>query len=210
MVYYTNGFTKATVHGQGHQMVEVGGGLEPAPSAALGFYSELWSHAVREYGMAMLFTDFLCYRGPAMGTCGGCQHALPAVVEAEQLWLAGMTRGASDAGAEVQWSGRTQRVLFSSSAAVRQCGSAALAVQHCSTAAATWHKKMPAALMTCGAVSSPPQTARGARRAARRRAALLPLVCAAELHARGWPALAGSQPPKEYGREAQRPRNQLA
>ena len=45
---------------------QANGGLEPHPSVAAAFYADLWGNAVRRFGMKMLFTDFLCYRGPAM------------------------------------------------------------------------------------------------------------------------------------------------
>ena len=50
---------------------------EPLPTVARAFYSDLWGHAVEHYGMEVLFTDFLAYRGPALGTCHDCQKGLP-------------------------------------------------------------------------------------------------------------------------------------
>ena len=100
MVYYTNGFTEETAHkADWPGMVKCDGGLEPHPNESAAFHADVFGHAAREYGMAMLFTDFLCYRGPSMG-------AYQDVADGEEgahLWLAGMTRAATEHGAEVQY-----------------------------------------------------------------------------------------------------------
>ena len=36
------------------------------PNISYAFHSDVFGHAVTNYGMEMLFTDFLCYRGPSM------------------------------------------------------------------------------------------------------------------------------------------------
>ena len=48
--------------------------------------------------MEMLFTDFLCYRGPAMGQ----QSDVPDGEEGEHMWLGGQMRAAEKHGVEVQ------------------------------------------------------------------------------------------------------------
>jgi hypothetical protein len=49
--------------------------------------------------MEQLFTDFLCYRGPEMGT----YQDVPDDEEGEHMWLGGMTKAAQDNGVEVQY-----------------------------------------------------------------------------------------------------------
>ena len=40
--------------------------MEPHPNVSYAMYSDIIGNAARKYGMEMLFTDFLCYRGPSM------------------------------------------------------------------------------------------------------------------------------------------------
>lgn len=102
MTYYTNGFTLDNAHQKNWpagQFVKNGQGMEPHPNSSLAFYSKLWGNAVEKWNMEQLFTDFLCYRGPAMAT-----YSDVAVDEdGEHLWLKGMTLGATQHGAEVQF-----------------------------------------------------------------------------------------------------------
>ena len=64
-------------------MVKANGGLEPHPNQSYAFYSDLWGNAVANYGMTMLFTDFLCYRGPSMGVYQDVAEG----EEGAHLWL---------------------------------------------------------------------------------------------------------------------------
>eukprot|EP01052_Picozoa_sp_SAG31_P042791 SAG31_NODE_6910_length_1853_cov_6.956455_1_plen_162_part_00 len=48
----------------------------------------------------MLFTDFLCYRGPAMGSYN---DGLPEGEEGEHMWLGGQALAAAKHGVEVQF-----------------------------------------------------------------------------------------------------------
>jgi hypothetical protein len=73
---------------------------EPHPNTSRLFYGEIIKESKEKYNMEMLFTDFLCYRGPTMGQynsdCGDDD-------EAQHKWLAGMTEGAAENGVEVQY-----------------------------------------------------------------------------------------------------------
>ena len=100
MVYYTNGFTDATAHrADWPRMVKCNGGLEPHPNESAAFHADVFGHAARAYGMAMLFTDFLCYRGPGMAAYQDVADG----EEGEDLWLAGIAAAAAGAGFEVQY-----------------------------------------------------------------------------------------------------------
>lgn len=73
---------------------------EPHPNTSRLFYGEIIKESKEKYNMEMLFTDFLCYRGPTMGQynsdCGDDE-------EAQHKWLGGMTEGAADNDVEVQY-----------------------------------------------------------------------------------------------------------
>eukprot|EP01043_Picozoa_sp_COSAG02_P072297 COSAG02_NODE_13565_length_1378_cov_8.112588_1_plen_343_part_01 len=74
--------------------------VEPHPNTSRLFYGEIIKESKEKYNMEMLFTDFLCYRGPTMGQynsdCGDDE-------EAQHKWLGGMTEGAADNDVEVQY-----------------------------------------------------------------------------------------------------------
>ena len=101
MVYYTNGFGDDTaLDDLGHGPLVKGWCKEPHPNASAAFYADLYGGLVGGgANMQMLFTDFLVYRGPGMRKFDDVADD----AEPEHLWLAGMTRGAQDAGAEVQY-----------------------------------------------------------------------------------------------------------
>lgn len=72
---------------------------EPHPNVSYDFYKSIFGNAHEKWNMEMLFTDFLCYRGPEMGQYQDCGTA----EEGAHKWLAGMTRAAMDTGSEVQY-----------------------------------------------------------------------------------------------------------
>jgi hypothetical protein len=73
---------------------------EPHPTASLTMYSDLIGNASEKYSMEMLFTDFLCYRGPEMGSYS---DGLPDGEEGEHTWLGGQALAAQAHGVEVQF-----------------------------------------------------------------------------------------------------------
>tara|TARA_B110000208_G_scaffold99672_1_gene124410 strand:- start:239 stop:1927 length:1689 start_codon:yes stop_codon:yes gene_type:complete len=115
MTYYTNGFGPDNAYRNETKWLfptttKLHGPEDAHPNASRAFYGEVWGNAVKEFGMEMLFTDFLCYRGPAMGAAynaapevKGNFGGVGALEEAEEKWLRGMTLGAADHGCEVQW-----------------------------------------------------------------------------------------------------------
>ena len=62
-------------------------------------YSDLIGAAKDKYNMEMLFTDFLCYRQPAMEQ----YQDVPDGEEGGHLWLGGQAKAAEAHGVEVQW-----------------------------------------------------------------------------------------------------------
>lgn len=90
-VYYSNGFASDTVYRRDFNMVSIGSNnFEPHPNDSYKFYSHAFSNATQLFGMKMLFTDYLCYRGPSMA---GFQD-VEASEEGEHLWLRGLTLAA--------------------------------------------------------------------------------------------------------------------
>jgi hypothetical protein len=73
--------------------------MEPHPNTSYAFYTALFEYNQVHFNMEQLFTDFLCYRGPSMGS----YQDVPAGEEGSHLWLAGMTRAAQDLSMEVQY-----------------------------------------------------------------------------------------------------------
>ena len=71
---------------------------EPHPNISYDFYKSIFGNANAKWNMEMLFTDFLCYRGPEMGMYQDCGDD----VEGAHKWLAGMTHAAMDTGSEIQ------------------------------------------------------------------------------------------------------------
>ena len=96
MVYYTNGFT-TECNDYGYDLVSSSGGLEPHPNQSEAFYSDLLGTLKDQYSMQMLFTDFLCYRGPGMAI----YDDVPPGEDGEHLWLAGIARAAASLNIEV-------------------------------------------------------------------------------------------------------------
>ena len=96
MTYYTNGFTSQNAYVGKYDMTKQN---EPHPNASYTMYSDLMRAAKSDYNMQGLFTDFLCYRGPAMAG----YHDVPFGEDGEHMWLAGMTKAAQDLGIEVQY-----------------------------------------------------------------------------------------------------------
>ena len=101
MTYYTNGFDSENAYSDKYKMVGRGE-VEPHPTESYRFYSDLIANAVKRYNMEMLFTDFLCYRGPTMQGLNKDQ-SVPRDEEAGHMWLAGMSNAAGDNGVEVQY-----------------------------------------------------------------------------------------------------------
>lgn len=96
--YYTNGFDANNSYRHAYNMVGRGE-MEPHPNASLHMYSDIIGNASSRYNMEMLFTDFLCYRGPSMGQYQDVAEG----EEGEHLWLSGQARGAEVHGVEVQF-----------------------------------------------------------------------------------------------------------
>ena len=67
------------------------------PDDAHAAYTDMLTPLKHEGNMQMLFTDFLCWRGPEV------QRQLPAYFEADHRWLTGMTVAAQDLGLEIQY-----------------------------------------------------------------------------------------------------------
>ncbi len=101
MTYYTNGFGQDNVHAKknGGPWNFVKKPSEPHPNVSYDFYKSIFGNANKQWNMEMLFTDFLCYRGPEMGQYQDCGDD----VEGAHKWLSGMTRAAMDTGSEVQY-----------------------------------------------------------------------------------------------------------
>jgi hypothetical protein len=97
MVYYTNGFNQNNSYREQYRMVGKGE-MEPHPTESERMYSDLIGNASQKYNMEMLFTDFLCYRGPSMGTVTD----VPDGEEGEHMWLGGQMKAAQTHGVEVQ------------------------------------------------------------------------------------------------------------
>ena len=98
MTYYTNGFVPGNAY-EGNPRYAWTKAQEPHPNASYALYSDIIGEAARQYGMQMLFTDFLCFRGPAMQA----YQDVGAGEEGGHKWLAGMTDGAAAHGVEVQY-----------------------------------------------------------------------------------------------------------
>ena len=95
-VYYSNGFADDNVYAKDWSLV---GPNEPHPNVSQAFYTHVFSNATQLYGMTMLFTDFLCFRGPSMAAF---QDVDPRE-EGEHLWLGGMVAAVAEQGCEVQF-----------------------------------------------------------------------------------------------------------
>eukprot|EP00037_Helgoeca_nana_P024134 m.255082 g.255082 ORF g.255082 m.255082 type:complete len:849 (+) comp26544_c0_seq1:10-2556(+) len=98
MVYYTNGFNANNSYVTKYRMVGKGE-MEPHPTVSRQMYGDLIGEASERYAMEMLFTDFLCYRGPSMAA----YTDVPVGEDGEHLWLGGQALAAQDHGVEVQW-----------------------------------------------------------------------------------------------------------
>lgn len=98
MTYYTNGFGADNVY-KNITKYRMQKNNEPHPTTSYLMYNELISAAKERYNMEMLFTDFLCYRQPAMEQ----YQDVPDGEEGGHLWLGGQARAAADNGVEVQW-----------------------------------------------------------------------------------------------------------
>ena len=97
MTYYSNGFNSASPYRNVSEYKWVKQN-EPHPNTSRLFYSDIIGAAAQRYRMKMLFTDFLCYRGPSMGTISD----VPAGENGEHMWLGGMVEAAADHGVETQ------------------------------------------------------------------------------------------------------------
>ena len=105
MAFYVSAFCNDTVHrAEGFDFVSVAndewGRAEIAvahPDSARAFYSSILSPAQKHWGMQLLFTDFLCWRGDALAA------ALPDYYGSGEAWLGGMALAAQDLGMEVQF-----------------------------------------------------------------------------------------------------------
>ena len=96
MTYYTNGFNAENAYRHTYAMTK---NNEPHPNASFRMYGDLIRNATKKYNMEMLFTDFLCYRGPAMGQ----YQDVPALEEGQHMWIGGQANAAGSCGVEVQW-----------------------------------------------------------------------------------------------------------
>ena len=67
------------------------------PDDAHAAYTDMLKPLRDRANMHMLFTDFLCWRGPEL------QRNLPTYFEADHKWLEGMTLAAQELGLEVQY-----------------------------------------------------------------------------------------------------------
>ena len=67
------------------------------PDDAHAAYTDMLTPLKQQANMQMLFTDFLCWRGPEV------QRQLPSYFEADHHWLSGMTEAAQQLGLEVQY-----------------------------------------------------------------------------------------------------------
>ena len=65
MTYYTNGFGDDNAY-KSNKAYRQQKNNEPHPTTSYLMYSDLIKNAKEKYNMEMLFTDFLCYRQPAM------------------------------------------------------------------------------------------------------------------------------------------------
>lgn len=98
MTYYTNGFGADNTYKR-NKAYRQQKNNEPHPTTSYLMYSDLIKNAKEKYNMEMLFTDFLCYRQPAMEQ----YQDVPAGEEGGHLWLGGQAKAAGDNGVEVQW-----------------------------------------------------------------------------------------------------------
>ena len=96
MTYYTNGFVDDNAYKALYSWTKEN---EPHPNASHAMYHDIIGRAKARFNMEMLFTDFLCYRGPSMQA----YQDVGAGEEGGHKWLAGMTLGAQDHGVEVQY-----------------------------------------------------------------------------------------------------------
>jgi len=99
MTYYTNGFGQDNAYST-NPAYKMTKSNEPHPTASRKMYGDLIGNSKKKFNMDMLFTDFLCYRGPMMGQKG--YQDVPYGEEAHHMWLGGMTQAAADHGVEVQ------------------------------------------------------------------------------------------------------------
>jgi hypothetical protein len=107
MVYYISTFCRDNIYrdtaGGKYRFVNVsawtGDVLNAVvhPDDAYAAYTDMLTPLKNLANMQMLFTDFLCWRGPEL------QRHLPTYFEADHTWLDGMTRAAQDLGIEVQY-----------------------------------------------------------------------------------------------------------
>jgi hypothetical protein len=113
-VYYMSPFSNNTVHRHDYNFVDIGHWKEshnnnpaqnhPQPQLAetlpgpetTRFYGHLMEFAKEQWGMVMLFIDFLCLRAPHL------QSALPATWEAGALWLRAVGDAAAVRGVQLQ------------------------------------------------------------------------------------------------------------
>jgi hypothetical protein len=112
LTFYTNGWGADTVYAASWPMVAGSGGgdTEPHPNSSKAFHTALFANASARFRMQHLFTDFLCYRGPAMAAYTDIDPG----EEGEHLWLGGMVSGAASAGCEVQFCMATAHQLLAS------------------------------------------------------------------------------------------------
>lgn len=101
LTLYVPAFCNDTVYrSRGYEFVSVVDAQGDAvavvhPNTAQSFYADILASASR-WGMAQLFSDFLCWRGPLLDA------ALPHYFQASHDWLEGMTAAVDDAGLEMQ------------------------------------------------------------------------------------------------------------
>lgn len=105
MAFYVSVFCNDTVHrAEGFKFVSVDGSAwghaqvaVAHPDSSREFYRSILSTAREQWGMELLFTDFLCWRGDVLTA------ALPDTYGASEAWLGGMVLAAQDLGMEVQF-----------------------------------------------------------------------------------------------------------
>jgi hypothetical protein len=106
-VYYMSPFSNRTVHRRNYSFAAIGHWPErqdrPQPQLAetlpgdtARFYGDMMRVAKEQWGMAMLFLDFLCLRAPHL------QTALPREFEAGQRWLRAVGEAAAALDIQLQ------------------------------------------------------------------------------------------------------------
>lgn len=92
------GFSKDNVHQKDWHMVG-DSYLEPHPNVSLPFHRDIYGNAVKQFGMEMVFFDYLQLRGKLMLQF----QDVPPGEEGEHMWLSGATTATLELKAEMQF-----------------------------------------------------------------------------------------------------------